>query len=95
MLGKPGKPPMSEEAEKVEGRAWRGRPSSLVTTVAGGTIGGIFNSLASGDWVGAAIQGVSSVWGWLSGRDDEAKERQQAAYDERIRHFEETGRGGA
>ena len=69
--------------------ALKGAAGSLVTTVAGGTIGGIFNSLASGDWVGAAIQGVSAVWGWLSGRDDEAKERQQAAYDERIRHFEE------
>ena len=88
MLGKPGKPPMSEEAEKVK-TSMEGAAKSLVTTVAGGTIGGIFNSLASGDWVGAAMQGVSAVWGWLSGKDDERRRAREEAQAERIRMWEE------
>ena len=88
MLGKPGKPPMSEEAEKVK-TSLEGAAKSLVTTVAGGTIGGIFNSLASGDWVGAALQGITSVWGFLSGKDDERRQAQEAAQAERVQMWED------
>ena len=88
MLGKPGKPPLSEEAEKVKD-SLEGAARSLVTTVAGGTIGGIFNSLASGDWVGAAQQGITAVWGWLSGKDDERRQAQEEAQADRIRMWEE------
>ena len=88
MLGKPGKPPMSEEAEKVktsmEGAAKRPRYDG-----GGGTIGGIFNSLASGDWVGAALQGITSVWGFLSGKDDKRRQAQEQAQAERIQMWEE------
>ena len=88
MLGKPGKPPMSEEAEKVK-TSMEGAAKSLVTTVAGGTIGGIFNSLASGDWVGAALQGITSVWGFLSGKDKERRRAQEEAQAERIQMWED------
>ena len=78
----------AESAEEVK-TSLEGAAKSLVATVAGGTIGGIFTSLASGDWVGAAMQGVSAVWGWLSGKDDERRRAREEAQAERIRMWEE------
>ena len=80
--------PEAVNAAKVE-ESLKGAAKSLVTTVAGGTIGGIFNSLASGDWVGAAQQGIAAVWGFLSGRDDKRRRAQQEAQAARIKMWEE------
>ena len=77
----------AENAKKVSTEI-QDAASSLLSTVAGDSIGGIFNSLLRGDLLGAATGAGSALLGFLTGGDDTRQAREQAQAD-RIRMWEE------